>query len=209
MIFSEVRRTASDPAFFAPLRSLLGASPIAVLRHGACCSGIHRLFITSLDAIGIRAAQITVFRQSEPAAAHCLAQVSVEAENLIIDVDYGVWYRHPRGGALDLRVLRSCVTPVIERFTTAEARYADSVRTRPAGYPDCYYYRFDYYLTRTANWAETAWKQLLYAVLHPLTRGRVDYMRLPAVLEWPEGLVSAAFCAAGLLLLAVGSRAPV
>ncbi len=207
VIFSEVWRTDPDPVFISPLLSVLGASPVAVLQRGGCCSGTHRLFITALDAIGIRAAQVTVFRQSDPGAAHCLAQVTAGTENLLIDVDYGVWYTDSRGGAIDLLALRSGVQPVIEPFGVGTARYANSPCTRPAGYPDDEYYRFDYALTRTANWYKATWRRVLYIVLHRLTQGRVDSMLLPPELEWPEMLLSLTFCLAALMLLGASSVA--
>jgi hypothetical protein len=209
VIFADVRRNPQDPVFIAPMLSALGASPVAVLRKGGCCSGTHRVFITSLDSIGIRASQITVFRKSDPAAAHCLAQVTADAENLLIDVDYGVWYRNPRGGMIDLLTLRSGVEPIIEPFALGEGKYANSARARATGYPDSEYYRFDYAVTRTANWAQTIWKSALYAVLHRLTQGRIDCMLLPPVFEWPEILLAIAFCFLGLLLLSAGSIAAI
>jgi len=206
-IFSGVWRRDPDPVFISPMLSALGASPVSILRQGGCCSGTHRLFITSLDAIGIRAAQITVFRKVHPAAAHCLAQVTADEENLLIDVDYGVWYKHPEGGTMEFLTLRSGVTPVIERFAPGEARQANSSRARTAGYPNSEYYRFDFALTRTANWADTAWKPALYTVLRVLTRGGVDRVLLPPVLEWPEVLLSAGLILVGLFLLGAGSVA--
>jgi hypothetical protein len=66
---------------------------------------------------------------------------------------------------------------------------------------------FDYNLTRTANWAETWPKRAVYGVLHPVTRGRVDYLLLPAILEWPEVLLAAALCGAAILVLAARALA--
>jgi hypothetical protein len=207
-IFGGVKRRGQDPAFLTPLLAPLGASPTTILARGGCCSGMHRLFITSLDSIGIRAAQVTVYRRANPAAAHCLAQVVVDSANILVDVDYGVWLHHPDGGPIDLAGLRSGVTPVIEPFVLdREASYADSARTRSAGYPDREYYRFDYCLTRTANWAETRAKRALYAVLYPLTRGRVDYLLLPPILEWPEILLAAVLCGVTVALLAIRALA--
>ena len=201
-IFGEVKR-GRDPAFLLPLLAPLGGSPTTILKKGGCCSGVHRLFITSLDALGIRAAQVVVYRRADPAAAHCLVQVIAEGTNLLIDADYGVWYCHPDGGPIDLAGLRSGLRPAIVPFVLdRQAGYVDSSRTRSAGYPDREYYRFDYDLTRTANWAESRLKRACYAVLHPLTRGRVDYLLLPAILEWPEVLLAAALCGATILLLA-------
>jgi hypothetical protein len=201
-IFGEVKRRQQDPRLEIPLFASLGASPSTILREGGCCSGVHRLFITSLDSIGIRAAQITVFRGADPAAAHCLAQVATDSANILIDVDYGVWLRRADGHPIDLFGLRSGLTPVIEPFVIdRRAYYADSPRTRPAGYPDKAYYRFDYQLTRTANWAETWMRRVLYPLLYRLTAGRVDCLLLPPILEWPEILLAAALSASALVLL--------
>jgi hypothetical protein len=208
VIFAEVKRRNKDPAFITPILAPLGASPTTILKKGGCCSGVNRLFITALDTIDIRAVNITVYRRADPAAAHCLAQVSVAGEEILIDVDYGVWLRRPDGGPLDLSGLRAGLVPAIEPFVRDQrASYADSARTRPAGYPDREYYRFDYGVTRTANWAESALKRTVYAVLHPLTRGRVDFLKLPPILEWPEVLLAFALCFATVLLLTAGTLA--
>ncbi len=201
-IFGEVKR-GKDPVFLTPFLAPLGGSPTTILKRGGCCSGVQRLFITALDAIGIPAAQITVYRLADPAEAHCLAQVRAEGENLIIDADYGVWLRRPDGGPIDLAGLRAGLPPTIEPFVLDRvAPYANSPRTRPAGYPDRDYYRFDYGVTRTANWAETRLKRAAYAFLYRLTRGRVDYLLLPPILEWPEVLLAGALSFAALVLLA-------
>lgn len=200
-IFGQVKR-GRDPVFLMPLLAPLGGSPTTILEKGGCCSGVHRLFITSLDTLGIRAAQVTVYRRADPAAAHCLAQVTVESANILIDVDYGVWLHHPDGGPIDLAGLRSGVTPAAAAFVfDQQACSVDGARLRVAGYPDREYYRFDYSLTRTANWAEGRLKRALYAVLYPMTHGRVDCLLLPAVLEWPEVLLATALCGAAVILL--------
>jgi hypothetical protein len=202
-IFGDVKRAKKDPAFLLSLLAPLGGSPVTILKKGACCSGMCRLYITSLDTLGIRAAQVTVLRRADPAHAHCLAQVTVEGANVLIDADYGVWLRHPNEGPIDLVGLRTGVTPAIVPFVLdREACYVNDAKRRAAGYPDREYYRFDYDVTRTANWAETRLKRAVYAVLLPVTRGRVDYLRLPAILEWPEVLLAAALCGAAILVLA-------
>lgn len=195
LMFGEIKRRHHDPPFLMPLLAPLGPSPVTVLKEGGCCSGVNRLFITCLDTMGIRAGQITVYRRADPAHAHCLAQVAVDTAILLIDVDYGVWLCRPDGAPLDLAGLRSGVTPTIEPFVLdREAPYANSPRTRPAGYPDREYYRFDYILTRNANWAETRPRRVFYAVLRPLTRGRVDCVLVPPIFEWPEVLLAAVLC---------------
>ncbi|HXW74026.1 MAG TPA: hypothetical protein VEK10_04350 [Steroidobacteraceae bacterium] len=201
MIFADVKRRGRDPILI-PLLAALGASPSTILRKGGCCSGVHRLFIACLDSIGIRSAQITVFRRKDPAAAHCLVQVAADGTNILIDVDYGVWLRQPDGRPIDLLGLRSGLTPVIEPFVLdRKASYVDGQRSRPAGYPDREYYLFDYELTRTANWAETWMRRALYPLLHRLTAGRVDCLLLPPICEWPEVLVAAGLCTSALGLL--------
>jgi hypothetical protein len=201
-VFRMVERTAKDPFFVSRLFSPLGASPAAVLEKGGCCSGINRLFITSLDTLGIRSSQVTVFRRVAPAFAHCLAQVDVGAERVLVDVDYGVWLRHPDGSSLDVLTLRRGVVPTIEPFVAdAVARYRNSERSRAAGYPDREYYRFDYELTRSANWAESGVRRVVYAVLRPLTHGRIDLLFLPPILEWPEVLLSIGVCMVALLFV--------
>jgi hypothetical protein len=212
VIFGGVKRARRDPVFLVPILRQLGGSPTTILKEGGCCSGVQRLFITALDTIGIRAAQITVYRRADPAAAHCLAQVRVEGENIIIDADYGVWLRRPDGQPIDLSALRAGLVPTIEPFALeCEAPFAevrsDGKRSRPAGYPDREYYRYDFGLTRTANWAETRLKRIVYALLHPLTRGRVDCLLLPPILEWPEILLATALCFAAVGLLAAAAIA--
>jgi hypothetical protein len=200
-IFAEVKRRGHDPILI-PLLGTLGASPSTILKKGGCCSGVHRLFITCLDCIGIRAAQITVFRRADPAAAHCLVQVIADSANILIDVDYGVWLRQPDGRPIDLSGLRAGQPPVIEPFVRDRtASYADGQRTRAAGYPQREYYLFDYELTRTANWAETWVRRALYPLLHRLTAGRVDCLLLPPICEWPEVLLAAGLCTSALGLL--------
>jgi hypothetical protein len=206
VIFGGVKR-GRDPAFLTPLLAPLGGSPTRILEKGGCCSGVHRLFIASLETIGIRAAQIVVYRRADDAA-HCLTQVRVDNADILIDVDYGVWLRHPDGGLLDLAGMRSGLMPTVERFVLdRQAPYVDSARTRSAGYPDGEYYRFDYRLTRTLNWTKSRLRRALYAILHPLTRGRVDCVLLPPVLEWPEVLLAAGLCGAAVALLAARALA--
>lgn len=203
-IFSSVSRRHQDPVFISALLRPLGASPVTVLRQGGCCAGLHRLYITALDTLGIRSAQITVLRRVDPARAHCLVQVAIADTDFLIDVDYGVWMRHADGRPMGLLDLQRGIAPVIEPFVVGQvAPYAGSTRTRAPGFPAVDYYRFDYELSCTANWAESPLRRGVYAVLKPLTRGGIDRMLLPASLEWPELLLAFALCvgALGLVLL--------
>lgn len=191
-LFLEVKE-GPDPTFLTRFLASFGPSPIAVLKRGGCCSGIHRLFIASLDAIHIRAAQITVYG---PVAPHCLAQVALSSGPLMIDVDYGVWYRHPNGGALGINDLRSGVTPVIEPFIDPQLRRVGR-HVRP-GYPKCPYYDFDFQATRTANWTKTRGRRATYWLLRYVTQGRVNTFLMPPICEWPEILVAAVLFVVGV-----------
>lgn len=201
VIFGEVKRASGDPVLFRLLPTL-GASPWTVLRKGGCCSGVHRLFITCLDSIGIPAASITVLRRAAPALAHCLVQVTADGVNILIDADYGVWFRRPDGRPIDLLALRAGLPPIIEPFVLDRRSWSvDGKRSRAAGYPDREYYRFDYELTRNINWAETSIRRALYPLLYRLTAGRVDCLLLPAILEWPEVLLAAGLFASAIALV--------
>lgn len=187
------------PSFLAPL----GASPVAVLRRGGCCAGIHRLFITALDTLGVPASQVTVYRPG-PDAAHCLAQVQLGNERLMIDVDYGISYRRPDGQAVSMAELRAGMAPVLQTFMPdASALRVQGNSRNPPGYPGGEYFAFDYRLTRTANWTMSRVRRLSYAVLHALTDGRIDDLQLPPLLEWPEILLAVICCAGAALLLAI------
>ena len=201
-LFQEVK-AAPDPTFLTKLLTPLGPSPIAVLKQGGCCSGIHRLFIASLDAIGIRAAQITVYRLPGPVAVHCLVQVAVSSAPLIIDVDYGVWYRHPSGGALGISDLRSGVIPVIEPFVPDSQAQRPRRYVRP-GYPNVPYYAFDFPSTRTANWTKTRTRRVTYWLLDHATQGHVNSFLLPPICEWPEILLATALSGLGIILFVAG-----
>ncbi len=202
-LFLEVERVDPDPIFLTKFLKPLGPSPIAVLKRGGCCSGIHRLFIASLDAIDIRAAQLTVYALPGPVARHCLVQVALNPAPLIIDVDYGVWYRHPNGGALGINDLHSGVTPVIEPFVLdPQARRRQLGRpTIPPGYPNVPYYAFDFRSTRTANWTKSRIRRATYRLLKHVTQGRVSSFLLPPICEWPEILLAGALCGLGVILL--------
>jgi hypothetical protein len=201
-IFSGVGRRHKDPVFISSLLRPLGASPVTVLRHGGCCSGLHRLYITALDTLGIRSAQVTVLRRVDPAHAHCLVQVAIGSTDFLIDVDYGVWMRHADGRPMGLIDLQHGIAPVIEPFVFGQvAPYVGSTRTRAPGFPAVDYYNFDYELSCTANWAESALRRGVYAVLKPLTRGGIDRLLLPASLEWPELLLAFSLCAGALAVL--------
>ncbi len=201
-LFLRIKRRP-NPVFFAPWLAPLGPSPTAVLDHGGCCSGIHRLFIASLDTLGIRSGQITVYRQPGPVAAHCLAQVHMPPAPMLIDVDYGVHYRHPQGGPINLTDLRAGLVPQLEPFVTdPHARRVEGKICGPPGYPANRYFEFDYRATCTANWTLSRVRRWAYRVLLWTTRGRVNEFLVPPLLEWPEVLLASVAAALGVALFA-------
>lgn len=201
-IFSNIRR-GPDPYFSRFFRSF-GASPISILHRGGCCSGLHRLFITSLETIGIRSAQITLYTLTNTAR-HCLAQVFTRSGPHIIDVYYGLHYRDPQGGVLGLMDLRNGALPVL-------APIPSTINTVPypaTGYPPGDYHSYDFALTRTANWTKSWRRKSFYKLLRTLTTGRVDSALLPPILEWPQILLAICITvgALGVLLLRVAMAA--
>lgn len=190
LLCASIRRR-SDPHFLAKLLSPLGASPLTVLEFGGCCSGIHRLFIASLQTIGITAAQITLYHRHGHAQ-HCLVEVRIGDSPIIVDVDYGVFYTHKRRMTLSLEDLQGGITP--EHVLIPKAGRA--------GYPVNDYYDFDYRLTKTANWTKSAARRLAYRLFHWATDGAVDRWRLHPLLEWPQVLLSLSL-APLIVLLAV------
>lgn len=178
VIHSSVRRS-KDPYFLLPIFGPLGGAPMRILERGGCCSGIHRLYITALDAIGIRAAQITLYHRHGHAQ-HCLTEVRLDGGQQIIDVDYGVRYHDGDRHSFGLEELRGGIAPRIEPFANSER----------AGYPNDAYYDFNFRQTRTANWTKSAMRRIAYSGLSRLTRGKVDRFFLPPILEWPHTLVA-------------------
>ena len=167
-----------DPFFIVPLFGSLGADPGAVLDRGGCCSGIHRLFITALETMGIRASQITLYHR-DGRAQHCLAEVELADATLIVDVSYGLIYRDKEGRSVGLEDLQVGVEP-----------YFHPLPNFPQpGYPQHEYYDFNFRLTRTANWTKSPQRRIAYSILNHLSGFRADRLRLPAILEWPHVLV--------------------
>lgn len=202
-VFSRVKRNR-DPIFLAGVFRPFGGSPLAIWREGGCCSGIHRFFITCLDALGIRAAQVTLYHRSGPWC-HCLAQVRVDGRPMLIDVDYGVLYLDSAGEPIGLADLRAGSRPIITVF--AEGLLAPLcegyARDPRPGYPPSGYYDFDFEKTRTANWAKSLVRRAVHRILAPVTRGRIDRVLLSPVLEWPHMILAVCLVVAALMLLIV------
>lgn len=202
-IYANVTR-AKDPVFLTPLLAPLGGSPLAILRQGGCCSGIHRLFIACLGTIGIRAAQITLYPHSGRWC-HCAVQVTLRGTVCIIDVDYGVIYEGPRGEFMGLRDLRSGIVPSFRVFANGLSAplCAGYYRDSSPGYPSSSYYDFDFCNTRTANWQKSWVRRRVYALLRVCSLGQVDSLFQPPLLEWPQMFVSVSgLCLALALFIA-------
>jgi hypothetical protein len=111
---------------------------------------------------------------------------------VIVDPSYGFSYPGGDGEPLGLEQLRRGCVP----------HFRSLPGTRETQYPQNDYYDFRYSETRTANWTKSRVRRLAYRVLHRLTRGGIDTLRLHPLLEWPQLLLAAA-----LAMLATGAAA--
>ena len=165
--------------------ALLGPTPGAVLRRGGCCSGLSRLYVLALRALGIRATQVTLYHESG-LGRHALVEVSLGTDRWIVDPTYGFHYVDADGKPLGLDALRSGVLPHFRPF----------VEGGNEGYPLNNYYAFDYRRSKTANWTMTLGRRLTYPTLRLLTAGGIDTVRQPGFLEWPQLVVASGIIAA-------------
>jgi hypothetical protein len=180
-----------DPPFISSLFQVVGATPIAVLRNGGCCSGQARLYILGLDALGIRASQITLYHVSG-CAQHCAVEVALGGDRMIVDPRYGLYYTDRDGAPLGLERLQAGCLPKLQTLPLSAAD----------AYPPYPYYDFNYVNTKTANWTRSAPRRAAYRVLFAVSSGRIDRFRVPAILEWPQILTAAALLGgAGLVNL--------
>lgn len=185
-IHGSIRRLDDDPPFLHRALRPIGASPHDVLRYGACCSGISRLYILALDSIGIEAAQVTLCHRSG-VARHCLVEVAIGGDPQIIDPTYGLSFELPAGGHASLADLRGGVRPLLVSLADGSA----------SSYPGNEYYAFDFSATKTANWTSSWPRRIAYAVLSIVVD--IDGLRVPALFEWPHAIV-----ASGLMVGALG-----
>ena len=171
-----------DPPFI-PIRLLdiLGATPVSILRRGGCCSGLSRLYITGLGTLGIKAAQVTLYH-SAGQAQHCLAEVSLGEQRVLVDPSYGFYFVDIHGMPLALHALRQGARPQYRRLP----------HSSDEDYPANDYYNFAFSNTKTANWTKTWIRRSAYTILKTLTAGRIDTLRQPLWLEWPQVTLAAA-----------------
>lgn len=178
-----------DPVFLSPLFKAMGATPGAVIQSGGCCSGKSRLLILTLAELGIRSYQITLYHQ-DGHAQHCLVETCLGKDRLIVDPSYGIYFATRGGDDLSLRDLQAGVTPV--QLPVAPER--------KCGYPhDNPYYAFDYPASKTANWTSSPIRRIAYRLLHVASKGAVDRLRVPALLEWPQHIFIALAASLGLV----------
>ena len=179
-IHAQVPR-GKDPVFISSVFEPFGATPTAVLRSGGCCSGLARLYILGLDALGIKASQITLYHVSG-CAQHCAVEVMLGDNYMIVDPQYGLYYTDGDGAPLGLEGLQACRPPKLNTLPLSDA----------TAYPPYPYYHFNYENTKTANWTRSAPRRAAYRILHTVSGGRIDRCRLPVILEWPQILVASA-----------------
>jgi len=179
---------SEDPRFI-PIAALdiLGGSPISILRRGGCCSGLCRLCITGLRTLGIKAAQVTLYH-TDGQAQHALVEVSLKEQAAIVDPLYGFYYVDSHGRPMTIETLRRGVKP----------EYRPLPLSSSVVYPANNYYNVDFSRTKTANWSKTRVRRSAYRILRTLTVGRIDTLRQPLWLEWPQ-LVLAAGIILGVL----------
>jgi hypothetical protein len=181
-----------DPIFLTRVLGPLGGAPSAIIEHGGCCSGRARLLILACGALGHLAAQVTLYDRTGRAK-HCLVEVRLREGTVLVDPTYDLYYRGPSGALIGLDPLRRGTQPVLVALRS----------NRPAAYPTDAYYNFDYLETKTANWTKSRARRVIYRVVHPLTLGRIDTVRLPVLLEYPHILLAAMICPCYALLIAL------
>jgi hypothetical protein len=191
IIFSTIpRRPKGDPVFIGiPFLSFLGASPGAILKNGGCCSGLTRLYIVCSNALAIPAAQITLCNRSG-LNQHCLAEVSLAEHNLLVDPTYGIYYVDSKGKPLSMLDLRDGAIP----------QFRSLPHSPQVAYPNNTYYDWEYMATKTANWSLSWAHRKAHILLSAVTGGKIDQIKQPVVLEWPQLILA---CAAALLLTAL------
>ncbi|MEO8449055.1 MAG: hypothetical protein ABI647_04650 [Gemmatimonadota bacterium] len=168
-----------DPAYLSRVFRPLGATPGSLIRDGGCCSGTSRLFILCLAELGIRAHQITLYHRGGRAQ-HCLVEAYPGDVPLIADPVYGVYFTDTNGRLLSLEDLQAGASVACLPLANSTAR----------GYPAHNYYDFDYALTQTANWTKSWPRRRAYTMLRALSGRRIDRLRLPDLLEWPQVLLA-------------------
>jgi len=181
-------RQPSDPAYLGlTALSPLGSSFTPLYTRGGCCSGTSRLYIQCLDALGLKAAQITLYHRAGNAQ-HCLVEVALDDGAIAVDPTYGLYYVDQGGRPLGLEGLRAGTVPLFRPLPNSQS----------VGYPAEGYFDFCFSLSKTANWTSSQLRRLVYRLARGIRQSRIDTMRLPAVLEWPQTLLAIGLLGLGL-----------
>lgn len=189
LIYAHAPRSADPPFIPVAVLDILGGTPLSILRSGGCCSGLSRLYITGLGTLGIKAAQVALYHANGQAQ-HALAEVSLgEEQRMVIDPLYGFYYVDHHGGPMTIEALRHGIKP----------HYRPLPGSSEESYPANDYYNFDFSCTKTTNWTKTPVRRFAYRILRGLTAGKIDTMRQPLWMEWPQ-LVFAAGVAVAVLM---------
>lgn len=197
-VYAFVRAHKDDPPYLHKVLSPIGATPGAVLVRGGCCSGLSRLCIISLSAIGRTAHQVTLYHRAGHAQ-HCLIEVQLPDGRLVADPLYGFYYTDGAGRSMGMAELQQGAQP----------HFVPLPFSTNADYPAGPYYDFDYTITKTANWTKSWPRRRAYAALRAVTGGTADRLRVPVLLEWPQVLLGAALiatAAAGHAVRAIVAR---
>jgi hypothetical protein len=119
----------------------------------------------------------------------------------IDDLDGGRYLAIPR--IAPFRSTVECIAGSIiqQRWDlTAKPQYQRLPHSSDENYPANDYYNFAFSNTKTANWTKSRTRRTAYRVLMVLTAGRIDTLRQPLWMEWPQLIVGAAVAASLLLL---------
>src|SRR5262249_21724075 len=138
-----------------------------------------RLYILCLARLGIRAHQITVYHRTGNAQ-HCLVEAALPDGPLIADPSYGVYYTADSAHPIGLEQLQQGAMPA----------FASLPHSDRAAYPPYPYFEFNFALTKTANWTKTRLRRAVHRALMPITSGRVNRLRVPVLLEWPQAVLA-------------------
>jgi hypothetical protein len=167
----------ADPIPWPGLFKTLGARASAVIQSGGCCAGKGRLLILLLAELDIHAYQIGLYHRNGQAQ-HCLVEVCLKSERLIVDPTYGIYYETTKGEPITLRELQGGIIP----------RHVPLLQDRICGYPNNSYYDFCYKASKTLNWTKSLARRVAYRVLNT-TGLAIDHLVIPASLEWQQHLL--------------------
>lgn len=128
-----------------------------------------------LRAIGFRSVQITPYHRGGQAQ-HVLVEVVTAIGKVIMDPLYGFYYVNKNGLPMGLEDLRAGNKPYFVPFP----------RSNVSAYPEDDFYAFNYTEAKTAKWTHGRFRFSVYLTLRQLTSGKIDLVRQPWWMEWPQ-----------------------